>query len=50
MLLLPTVVQLKKEGKEIIELIKKLSDLHEDGILTEDEFNEKKSDLLSYFK
>jgi hypothetical protein len=32
---------------EIIDLIKKLSDLHSSGILTDEEFSNKKSDLLS---
>lgn len=37
-----------KEGKEdIIGLIKKLSELHNSGILTDDEFKNKKSELLS---
>jgi hypothetical protein len=31
----------------VIELIKKLSELHSSGILTDDEFSEKKSELLS---
>jgi len=30
-----------------IHLIKKLADLHSAGILTDDEFSEKKSELLS---
>lgn len=38
---------LKRESDEIIELIKKLGDLHISGILTDDEFNSKKSELLS---
>jgi uncharacterized protein YjgD (DUF1641 family) len=36
-----------EENDEIIELIKKLSDLHSSGILTDEEFSNKKSDLLS---
>ena len=32
---------------EVVELIKKLSDLHSTGILTDEEFSEKKSELLS---
>ena len=32
---------------EVVELIKKLADLHSAGILTDDEFSEKKSELLS---
>ena len=32
---------------EVIELIKKLGELHSAGILTDDEFSEKKSELLS---
>jgi len=35
------------ENDEIIDLIKKLSDLHSSGILTDEEFSNKKSDLLS---
>lgn len=38
---------LKRETEDIIELIKKLADLHSAGILTDDEFSEKKSELLS---
>ena len=40
----------KKENKsnnETIDLIKKLADLHSAGILTENEFSEKKKELLS---
>ena len=32
---------------EVIELIKKLGELHSAGILTDDEFSEKKAELLS---
>ena len=32
---------------EVIELIKKLSDLHSSGILTDEEFSSKKAELLS---
>lgn len=38
---------LKRENEDIIELIKKLADLHSAGILTDQEFSEKKSELLS---
>jgi len=38
---------LKKESDEVIDLIKKLGELHSAGILTDDEFSEKKSELLS---
>ena len=38
---------LKREDTEVIELIKKLSDLHSVGILTDEEFSEKKKELLS---
>ena len=38
---------LKRESNDVIELIKKLADLHSAGILTDDEFNNKKSELLS---
>ena len=38
---------LKRESDDSIELIKKLADLHSAGILTDDEFSEKKSELLS---
>jgi hypothetical protein len=31
----------------VIELIKKLSDLHSSGILTDEEFSSKKAELLS---
>ena len=37
----------QKEMMNTIELIKKLADLHSAGILTDDEFSEKKSELLS---
>ena len=36
-----------RKGDEIIELIKKLSELHTTGILTDDEFSNKKIELLS---
>lgn len=36
-----------KSSGDVIELIKKLSELHESGILTDEEFNDKKSELLS---
>ena len=38
---------IKKESDEILDLIKKLAELHSTGILTDDEFSEKKSELLS---
>jgi hypothetical protein len=38
---------LRRESDEVIELIRKLSDLHKAGILTDDEFFEKKIELLS---
>jgi hypothetical protein len=38
---------LKRESEDVIELIKKLSDLHSSGILTDEEFSEKKAELLS---
>ena len=37
----------KSESDEIIELIKKLADLHSSGILTDEEFSDKKAELLS---
>ena len=37
----------QKEMMNTIELIKKLSDLHSAGILTDEEFSEKKTELLS---
>jgi len=40
-------INVKKESNEVIELIKKLADLHSAGILTDEEFSEKKSELLS---
>jgi hypothetical protein len=40
-------INVKKESDEVIELIKKLADLHSAGILTDEEFSEKKSELLS---
>ena len=40
-------VKFKKEAEDVIELIKKLADLHSAGILTDAEFNTKKSELLS---
>jgi hypothetical protein len=39
--------KVNKESDEIIDLIKKLAELHSAGILTDDEFSEKKSELLS---
>lgn len=38
---------LKRESDGIIELIKKLADLHSAGILTDEEFSTKKAELLS---
>jgi len=38
---------LKRESDDIIELIKKLADLHSAGILTDEEFKSKKAELLS---
>ena len=41
-------IKFKKEAEDdVIELIKKLADLHSAGILTDEEFSEKKSELLS---
>lgn len=39
--------QYENDTDGVIELIKKLSDLHSAGILTDEEFSEKKSELLS---
>jgi hypothetical protein len=39
----PTVI---KQDVDIVDQIRKLSELKNDGILTEDEFNTKKADLL----
>jgi hypothetical protein len=41
------VKKVKQESDDVIELIKKLADLHSAGILTDDEFSEKKLELLS---
>jgi len=41
------VKKVKQESNDVIELIKKLSDLHSAGILTDEEFSEKKTELLS---
>ena len=41
------VKKVKQESNDVIELIKKLADLHSTGILTDDEFSEKKAELLS---
>jgi hypothetical protein len=38
---------LKRESQDVIELIKKLADLHSAGILTDEEFSNKKTELLS---
>jgi hypothetical protein len=38
---------LKRESEDVIELIKKLADLHSAGILTDEEFSTKKAELLS---
>jgi len=40
-------IKFKKEAEDVIELIKKLSDLHSAGILTDEEFSDKKSELLA---
>jgi hypothetical protein len=40
-------ITIKKDSNDVIELIKKLADLHTAGILTDDEFNNKKAELLS---
>jgi len=40
-------IKFKKEAEDVIELIKKLADLHSAGILTDEEFSEKKTELLS---
>ena len=40
-------IKVNNESNDIIELIKKLADLHSAGILTDEEFSEKKSELLS---
>jgi hypothetical protein len=40
-------IKFKKESEDVIELIKKLGELHSAGILTDAEFNTKKSELLS---
>ena len=42
-----TFDQLIVESNDVIELIKKLGELHSAGILTDAEFNTKKSELLS---
>lgn len=39
--------KVKKDSDDVINLIKKLSDLHSAGILTDDEFSNKKSELLN---
>ena len=36
-----------KDSSNIIDLISKLAHLHKNGILTDDEFNNKKTELLS---
>ena len=41
------VKKVKQESNDVVELIKKLADLHSAGILTDDEFSEKKAELLS---
>jgi hypothetical protein len=40
-------IKFNKESNDVIELIKKLADLHSAGILTDEEFSEKKAELLS---
>jgi len=40
-------ISIKKEAEYLFELIKKLGDLHSAGILTDEEFSNKKSELLS---
>lgn len=40
-------ISIKKEAEYLFELIKKLGDLHLAGILTDEEFSNKKSELLS---
>ena len=39
-------MRIKKCSEDVLEKIEKLSDLKEKGILTEDEFNDKKKELL----
>ena len=41
------VKKVKQESNDVIELIKKLADLHSAGILTDEEFSSKKAELLS---
>ena len=41
------VKKVKQESNDVVELIKKLADLHSVGILTDEEFSEKKAELLS---
>lgn len=40
-------IKFNNDSNDVIELIKKLADLHSAGILTDEEFSEKKSELLS---
>jgi hypothetical protein len=40
-------ISIKKEAEYLFELIKKLGDLHSAGILTDEEFSNKKTELLS---
>jgi len=40
-------IKFKKEAEDVIELIKKLGELHSSGILTDEEFSSKKAELLS---
>ena len=38
---------LKRESDEVLSLIQKLADLHKSGVLTDEEFSDKKSELLA---
>lgn len=40
-------IKIKKDSNDIIDLIKKLGELHKQGLITDEEFTEKKKELLS---
>ena len=46
-LVAPVINSTKESNDEIIELLKKLGDLKASGILTEEEFDAKKKELLT---
>ena len=42
----PTAAPAAAQGTDTVEALKQLADLHQQGLLTEDEFNQQKKKLL----